>query len=121
MKRNPKFIVEEPIKLTLLKSASDFIRYLNKDTQKLVYENIHKSGKYIYDHFYDYPHRIIFNYETSIDVGLEYNYVAFWDRREYKNFIVIASHGFSRTGDKIPEYKIEMINMLMNEYFKMND
>ena len=117
-----KFLVEEPIKITLLWVATDLIKYLSIDTQELVYEKTIESANYIIEHFYNFPHGKFFEYNTPIGGELEYGYVAFWDRRENNDFVVITSFSFHRACDrKIPDDKIEMINGFIVDYFKITE
>jgi hypothetical protein len=109
-------IIEFPVKIKLLKSASDLMKYLSKDTQNEVIEKIRDSSTFIKKNLYTIPEKFLFEYSTPID-SIYYGYVAFWDRSKDVNFVVIASHGFFRNGDKIPEEKKEMIFNFMIDYF----
>jgi ABC-type ATPase with predicted acetyltransferase domain len=117
MKKN-RYIISEPIKITLYKSASDLLKYLSKDVQKEVYQYINNSAYYVVDNFYNHKHGILFEFSMPIKDKLEYGYVAFWDRENKENHVVIISHGFARVGDKIPEYKYKMFEDLKQNYFK---
>lgn len=112
--------LDTPIQIKFLESASDFIEYLSDDSKNTINECINNSLIYIRNNFKDHPHGVLFEYKTPIEDGLEYSYFAFWDRRLNKDIVVIASHGFGKIGDKIPNHKIEMINNLKDNYLKMD-
>jgi len=121
MKCQIKFIVEEPIKITLYEVATDLISYLSKDTQALVYLCICNSADYIFEHFNNFPQGIFFEYSIPIHGGIVFGYAAFWDRRENKNFVVVTTFSFHRPCDrKIPDEKIKMINGFIDDYFQNN-
>jgi len=116
MKKSNKYIVEFPIRIKLLKSARDLLKYLSKDTQIEVIERINKSSFYIFENLLDLPEKELFEYSATLD-SIMYGYVAFWDRKLNNECVIIASHGFHRIEDEIPAYKRKMITELMNDYF----
>lgn len=113
-----EYIISEPIKIILYKSASDLLTYLSIDTQIDIYEYIRDSVKYIQDNFNNHGHGILFEFSVPIADNLNYTYIAFWDREVPEHNVVIISHGFGRIEDEIPEYKYEMFEELKQEYFK---
>jgi hypothetical protein len=116
MKKTSRYIVEFPIRIKLLKSASDLLKYLSKDTQIEVIESINQSSFYIFENLLDLPEKELFEYSTPLD-DIMYGYVAFWDRKLNNECVIIASHGFHGIEDEIPVYKRKMITELMNNYF----
>ena len=44
--------------------------------------------------------------------------LAFWDKSDNKNTLVIATHGFIKKVDKVPENEIERAKYLRNKYFE---
>jgi phage-related protein len=44
--------------------------------------------------------------------------LAFWDKSDNKSTLVIATHGFIKKVDKVPENEIERAKYLRNKYFE---
>jgi phage-related protein len=49
---------------------------------------------------------------------LQYRLIAFWDKRNGKNTIVICTHGFIKKVDKVPAKELHKARELMTLYFK---
>lgn len=52
--------------------------------------------------------------------GSEYRLIAFWDTRNKKNVLVIATHGFIKKTQKTPKKEIERAKALKEAYFNQN-
>ena len=48
-----------------------------------------------------------------------YRLLAFWDKRNNKNTLVICTHGFIKKTDKVPKGEIERAKQLMKMYFEI--
>jgi phage-related protein len=44
--------------------------------------------------------------------------LAFWDKRDHQNILVIATHGFIKKVDKVPDNEIERAKNIRNKYFE---
>jgi hypothetical protein len=53
--------------------------------------------------------------------GLQYRLLAFWDKTNNQNTLVISTHGFIKKRSKIPENEIQKALQLRAEYFKDNE
>ncbi len=51
--------------------------------------------------------------------GLQYRMLAFWDKRNKSNTLVIASHGIIKKKDKLPSKEINKAERLRKEYFNI--
>ena len=49
---------------------------------------------------------------------MQYRLLAFWDKRNNKNTLVICTHGFIKKVDKVPKTEIEKAKAMMKEYLK---
>jgi phage-related protein len=49
--------------------------------------------------------------------GKQYRLLAFWDKRDGKNTLVFATHGFIKKTDKVPQKEVEKAKMMMERYF----
>jgi hypothetical protein len=50
--------------------------------------------------------------------GRQIRLLAFWDRTENKETLVIATHGFIKKVDKVPAKEIERAENLRKKYFE---
>jgi phage-related protein len=48
-----------------------------------------------------------------------YRLLAFWDKRNNKNTLVICTHGFIKKTDKVPKGEIERAKQLMKMYIEI--
>ncbi|WP_423148815.1 type II toxin-antitoxin system RelE/ParE family toxin [Rubrolithibacter danxiaensis] len=49
--------------------------------------------------------------------GLHYRLLAFWDKTDKNNTLVISTHGFVKKRSKVPEGEIQKAKQIMIEYF----
>jgi len=54
----------------------------------------------------------------SLYQGLHYRLLAFWDKADSKNTLVISTHGFIKKRSKVPENEIQKAKQLMTKYFE---
>lgn len=50
--------------------------------------------------------------------GLQYRLLAFWDKKDGINTLVIATHGFIKKVDKVPPAQIKKAEALRKMYFE---
>ena len=49
-----------------------------------------------------------------------YRFLAFWDKRDNKNTLVIVTHGFVKKTSKTPKAEIEKAERMRKQYFAEN-
>lgn len=49
--------------------------------------------------------------------GIQYRLLAFWDKTDTKSTLVIATHGFIKKRNKVPDIEIVKSSTLRNKYF----
>jgi phage-related protein len=49
--------------------------------------------------------------------GLQIRLLAFWDKTDGKETLVMATHGFIKKVDKVPENEIERASKIREKYF----
>ena len=59
----------------------------------------------------------IWEFRTSYQSN-QYRLLAFWDKRDNKNTLVICTHGFIKKSQKTPKSEIQKAEKMMAEYFK---
>ncbi len=105
--------------VVFLKPARDFIIGLDKKTQTKIYYIVDKASfindpklfKKLQDEIWEF--RI--KYKT-----LHIRLLAFWEKRDDKNTLVISTHGFIKKTDKVPKNEIDKAINDMNRYLKNN-
>jgi len=50
--------------------------------------------------------------------GLQYRILAFWDKTDSHNTLVISTHGFIKKRSKVPDIEIQKAKQLMIKYFE---
>ncbi|KFF09248.1 type II toxin-antitoxin system RelE/ParE family toxin [Chryseobacterium luteum] len=50
--------------------------------------------------------------------GKQYRLLAFWDKRDKENTLVVAGHGFIKKDKKAPKKEIERAEKIRENYFK---
>ncbi len=51
-------------------------------------------------------------------MGQQIRLLAFWDKSDNKETLVIATHGFIKKVDKVPQNELERAKRIKNEYFR---
>lgn len=59
----------------------------------------------------------IWEFRTRFD-GLQIRLLAFWDKTDNKETLVIATHGFIKKMDKVPENEIDRAARIREKYFE---
>lgn len=54
----------------------------------------------------------------TVYAGLQYRILAFWDKTDNKETLVLASHGFIKKVDKVPKKEIEKAKVIRKHYFE---
>ncbi len=58
----------------------------------------------------------IWEFRTRFD-GKQYRLLAFWDKRNKQNTLVVATHGFIKKTRKTPKQEITHAEQIKNQYF----
>lgn len=58
----------------------------------------------------------IWEFRTRFE-GKQYRMLAFWDKRNNKNTLVVATHGFIKKTQKTPKKEITHAEQIKNQYF----
>ena len=100
-----------------LKDALDFLSQVDPKAAKKIIYNIDKAS---YTQDPDLLKKLsgeIWEFRTRYS-NQQYRMLAFWDKRQSKNTLVICSHGFVKKNSKVPEKEIGRAENVRNKYFK---
>lgn len=100
-----------------LEEANDFISGLDKKTIKKIFYNIELAEHTNDPKLFKKLQNEIWEFRTKY-AGQQIRLLAFWDKSDASNTIVIASSGFIKKVDKVPINEIDRALRLREKYFK---
>jgi len=106
----PKFEV------LFLEQALGFIGSLDFKTKKKIYYNIDKARMGNDPKLFKKLTDEIWEFRTKYS-GFQYRFLAFWDKSDKIETLVISTHGIIKKVNKMPKYEIEKAMKIRAEYF----
>jgi phage-related protein len=100
-----------------LEDANEFIAELRPKAAKKVFYNIDLAEQTNDPRLFKKLRKEIWELRTKYE-GLEIRLLAFWDKSDNQETLVIATHGFIKNVDKVPENEIDRAERLRERYFK---
>lgn len=100
-----------------MEDANKFISKLDRKIVKKIFYNIDLAEQTNDTKLFKKLHNDIWELRTKF-AGLQIRLLAFWDKSDNKNTLVIATHGFIKKVDKIPANEIDRAERLKNKYFQ---
>jgi phage-related protein len=99
-----------------LDEADKFISGLDKKTARKVFYNIDLAEQTNDPKLLKKLQNEIWEFRTKF-AGLQIRLLAFWDKTDNKETLVIATHGFIKKVDKVPTNEIDRAVRLREKYF----
>jgi phage-related protein len=100
-----------------LEEAFDFLKSIDrKHSEKILY-NIRKSQTENNPELFKKINDDVWEFRTLYQ-GLQYRLLAFWDKTDKSNTLVISTHGFIKKRSKVPDSEIQKAIQIRNTYFK---
>lgn len=99
-----------------LEDADEFISSLDSKTIQKVFYNIDLAEQTNDPKLFKKLQNDIWEFRTKY-ARLQIRLLAFWDKTDDKETLVIATHGFIKKVDKIPANEINRAIRLRNNYF----
>ena len=99
-----------------LEEANEFIAELRPKAAKKVF-NIDLAEQTNDPRLFKKLRKEIWELRTKYE-GLEIRLLAFWDKSDNQETLVITTHGFIKKVDKVPENEIDRAERLRERYFK---
>jgi phage-related protein len=100
-----------------LEEANEFIAELRPKAAKKVFYNIDLAEQTNDPRLFKKLRKEIWELRTKYE-GLEIRLLAFWDKSDNQETLVVATHGFIKKVDKVPENEIDRAERLRERYFK---
>lgn len=99
-----------------LEEANEFISKLDAKTIKKILYNIDLAEQTNDPKLFKKLQSDIWEFRTKY-AGLQIRFLAFWDKSDNKETLVIATHGFVKKVDKVPTNEIDKATRLKDKYF----
>jgi phage-related protein len=100
-----------------LEEIIDFFEGLNDKTRIKILFNIDKAQQLNDPQLFKKLTSEIWEFRTKYE-NQQYRLLAFWDKRDNQDTLVICTHGFVKKTDKVPSKEIEKAEMIRNDYFE---
>jgi len=100
-----------------LEEADKFIAALKPKTIKKLLYNIDLAEQTNDPRLFKKLKNDIWEFRTKYE-GLQIRLLAFWDKSNNKETLVMATHGFIKKVDKVPENEIERAIRIRERYFE---
>ncbi len=102
--------------IVFLREAFEFLKSLdNKHSNKILY-NIRKVQQKQDPELFKKLSSDIWEFRTLYQ-GLQYRLLAFWDKTDKANTLVISTHGFVKKQSKVPDIEIVKAEKQRKKYF----
>lgn len=102
--------------VVFLDQAASFLKSLDKKVAVKIMANIRKSQSRTDPALFKKLNTDIWEFRTHYE-GNQYRMLAFWDKTDNLNTLVIATHGFLKKQSKVPDSEIIRAQNLKNSYF----
>ena len=99
-----------------LEEAEEFISKLDSKTIKKIFYNIDLAEQTNDPKLLKKLQNDIWEFRTKF-AGLQIRLLAFWDKTDNKETLIIATHGFVKKVDKVPKNEIDRAEKLKDNYF----
>lgn len=106
--------------IIFLEEAFNFLKILDsKHSEKIIY-NIRKSQIKNDSQLFKKLNDEIWEFRTLYK-GNQYRLLAFWDKQNSQNTLVISTHGFIKKQSKVPDKEIDRATKIRLNYFEDKD
>ena len=104
-------------KTVFLESADEFIQTLDTKTRKKLFQNIRIVEQGNNPKFFMKLNKDIWEFRVRFSNN-QVRLLAFWDKRDNENSLVIATNGFTKKTQKTPKKEIEKAEKIMKKYLE---
>jgi phage-related protein len=103
--------------IIFLEEAFEFLNSLNKKHYEKILFNIRKAQIEHDPELFKKLKDELWEFRTHYQ-GLQYRLLAFWDKTNNENTLVISTHGFIKKRNKVPDNEIQRAKQLRTKYFE---
>jgi len=112
--------MKKRFEIRFMREARDFLYEQDEKTSKKILYNIDKTSYSNDPKLFKKLTKNIWEFRTRFDKK-QYRLLAFWDKRDNKNVLVVSTHGFIKKTSKVDKKEIKKAEKLMKDYFDDND
>jgi len=105
----------EKFDIVFLAEVKTFLQLLDKKVRDKVIFNLWKAKRSHDSKLFKKLNDQIWEFRTKYQKK-QIRLLAFWDKRDNKNTLVICTHGFIKKTQKVPGKEIEKATRIMNEF-----
>lgn len=109
-------MIDRFFNVVFLDQATRFLRSMDKKAAAKIMLNINKSRTRIDPALFKKLNADIWEFRTQYE-GIQYRLLAFWDKIDNSNTLVVAAHGFLKKQSKVPDLEITKAKVLRDRYF----
>jgi phage-related protein len=103
--------------IIFLDKAFEFLSNLDKKHYEKILFNIRKAQTEHDPELFKKLTEEIWEFRTLFQ-GIQYRLLAFWDKTNSENTLVISTHGFIKKRSKVPDSEIQKAIQLRTKYFE---
>ena len=103
--------------ILFLDEVFEFLSGLDQKHYEKILYNIRKAQKAHDPELFKKLNDDIWEFRTLYQ-GLQYRLLAFWDKTNNENTLVVSTHGFVKKRSKVPESEILKAKNIRTEYFE---
>ena len=101
-----------------MESADEFVRLLDNKTQKKLFQNIRMAENTNNPKFFKKLNSDIWEFRVRFS-NQQIRLLAFWDKSEKGNTLVIATNGFVKKTQKTPQKEITKAEQIRKQYLEI--
>jgi phage-related protein len=101
----------------LLEEAFEFIEKQNFKARKKIFQNIRRAEQQSDSKFFKKLTDHIWEFRTLYS-GIQYRLLAFWDKEDKPETLVLATHGIVKKTSKVDKKEIDKADKIRKRYFK---
>ena len=109
--------MDKKFNVEFLSEAIDFMESLDDKTRAKIYYNARKAQIINNPEIFKKLNEFIWEFRTKFNKS-HYRLLAFWDKTDSNNTLVIATHGFIKKTQKTPKSDIKRAEEIRKEYFE---
>jgi phage-related protein len=103
--------------IIFLDKAFEFLNSLDKKHYEKILFNIRKAQTEHDPELFKKLKEEIWEFRTLFQ-GIQYRLLAFWDKTNSENTLVISTHGFIKKHNKVPDNELQKAKQLRIKYFE---
>lgn len=103
--------------IELLHDAVEFLENLDSKTREKIFYNMRKAQFISDSELFKKLNENIWEFRTLYN-SKSYRFFAFWNKRDGKETMVVATHGIMKKTQKTPLKEIEKAEIIRREYFQ---